>query len=239
MIGRIVWLALLFGVALVTIGVQLDRQARVSPALASAVPEPFRAFAQSRIASSAVLGDDPARALSEAERLVARRPIPAQHLRLLASAQFKAEQVESGSQTVQIAAQRGWRDPLSQQAVLELALAVDDRAEAARRYAALLLNGDTDNALLSELGSKTFTEQGDAAHDTFASIVEGGTRWHDFFLRRGARVMPAEAFVAIVGDARERGSRFECQAIDRTVRQLSNRDPAAAEELRAAFAADC
>lgn len=239
MIARVMWFVMLLGVAIVTIGVQLDRQARVSPALASAVPEQFRAFAQSRIAARAVVAGEPQRALTEAELLVARRPIPAEHLRLLASAQFEAEQVESGSQTVQIAAQRGWRDPLAQQAMLELALAVDDGAEAARRYAALLLNGDTDNALLSELGSKVFSEQGEVAHDTFADIVNGGTRWHDFFLRRGARVMPSEAFVAIIGEAKERGSRFECQAIDRTVQQLGNRDPAAAEQLRAAFVADC
>jgi len=239
MIGRIIWFGIVIAVALVTISVQLDRQARVAPTFATLVPEPFRAFAQARIASNAVVGDDPARALEEAKRLVARRPVPAEHIRLLANAQFKAEQIEQGSMTVQVAAQRGWRDTLSQQAMLELALAAGDGAEAARRYAALLLNSETENALLTELGTRTFSEPTGAARTTFADIVSGGERWHEFFLRRASRVMPTDAFIEIVTKARTQGSRFECQAIARSSEQLSNRDPAAAEQLTTAFADDC
>ncbi len=239
MIGRIVWFAALIAVAMVTIGVQLDRQARVTPTLAAAVPEPFRAFAQARIASSAVIGDDPALALQETKRLVARRPVPAEHIRLLANAQFKAEQFDEGAVTVQIAAQRGWRDTLAQQAMLELALAAGDGAEAARRYAALMLNSETENALLTELGSRTFSEPDGAARTTFAEIVNGGERWHEFFLRRGARVMPTDAFIEIVNKAKAQGSRFNCQAITQTAKQMANSDPASSEQLTAAFSDDC
>ena len=239
MIGRIAWFGVLAAVTAVTVSAQLDRQARVSPTLATLVPEPFRAFAQARIASSAVVGDDPARALEETKRLVARRPVPAEHLRLLANAQFKAEQVGEGSISVQIAAQRGWRDTLSQQAMLELALGAGDGAEAARRYAALMLNSETENALLTELGARTFSETDGAARTTFAEIVDGGERWHGFFLRRGARVMPTDAFVEVVTKARAQGSSFNCQSITQAAKQIANRDPSASEQLTTAFADAC
>ncbi|MEM8724118.1 MAG: hypothetical protein AAGE86_01215 [Pseudomonadota bacterium] len=239
MIERLVWFAILIGVALVTIGAQLDRQARVSPTLATAVPEPFRAFAQARIASNAILGDDSARALAEAERLIERRPVPAQHMRLLANAQFKAEQTEQSAVTVQLAARRGWRDILSQQAMLELALAAGDEAEAARRFAALLLNSRTEDEVLADLGARTFANPDSEARPTFTEIVRGGERWHEFFLRRGVRAIPPETFTAIVIDAGEQGTRFDCQAIERTTKLLANRDALQAERLTAAFGDQC
>ncbi len=239
MIGRIVWIGILIALALVTAAAQVDRQARVSPPLATMVPEPFRAFAQARIASNAILGDDAERALAEAERLIERRPVPAQHMRLLANAQFKAEQVEQSAVTVQLAARRGWRDILSQQAMLELALAAGDDAEAARRYAALLLNSRTEDEVLAELGARTFANPDGEARSTFTEIVRGGERWHEYFLRRGARAIPPEAFTAIVINAAEQGAQFDCQAIDRTTKMLNNRDAAQAERFSAAFAEQC
>lgn len=239
MIGRVIWFGLLIAVALVTVGAQLDRQARVSAPLATTVPEPFRAFAQARIASNAILGDDPERALAEAERLIERRPVPAQHMRLLANAQFKAEQAEQSAVTVQLAARRGWRDILSQQAMLELALAAGDEAEAARRFAALLLNTRTENEVLAELGARTFANPEGEARTTFTEIVRGGDRWHEFFLRRGAQSIPGEAFATIVIDAAEQGAQFDCQALERTMKLLNNRDAAQAERLSTAFEEQC
>lgn len=239
MIARVVWVAVLIAVGVLTAAVQLDRQSRVAAPLATAVPEPFRAFAQARIASNAIVGDDPARALAEAERLIERRPVPAQHMRLLANAQFKADQPGQSAVTIQLAAQRGWRDILSQQAMLELALAAGDEAEAARRYAALLLNSRTENAVLTELGTRTFATVDGDARLTFAEIVSGGKRWHDFFLRRGAQVIPVDAFVAIVAGAEERGARFECGVISKTAKQLVNRDTDEAERLTRVFEDRC
>ncbi|MEL7219377.1 MAG: hypothetical protein AAGK01_13240 [Pseudomonadota bacterium] len=140
---------------------------------------------------------------------------------------------------MQIAAQRGWRDPLSQQAMLELALAAGDGAEAARRYTALLLNSETENALLTELGARTFSQPNGTARETFAEILIGGERWHDYFLRRGARVLPPDAFIEVVTAAKQKGSRFDCQSISRTARQLTNRDPAAGKQLGTVFEKEC
>ncbi|MDJ0641449.1 MAG: hypothetical protein QNJ15_01400 [Erythrobacter sp.] len=239
MIARLFWIAALLAIAFVTGSAQLDRQARVSPPLATIVPEPFRAFAQAQIASAAIVGDNSALALAEAERLVRRRPVPAQHMRLLANAQFMAEQTEQSAVTVQLAARRGWRDILSQQAMLELALAAGDEAEAARRFAALLLNNRTENEVLAELGERIFSDPEGAGRATFVEIVNGGDRWHDFFLRRGVQVIPADAFVGIVTGAQEQGTRFECQAITRTAKQLANRATDEANRLTEAFDEQC
>ena len=239
MIGRILWLAGIAAVAFVTAAVQLDRQARVTPGLSASVPEPFRAFAQANIVSDAMRGADNARALEEAQRLVARRPIPAEHLRVLAAAQFKAGNLEAGSRTIQIAAKRGWRDPLSQEAVLRLAIAAGDQPEAARRFAALFLSNETDDTLLRELAPPVFSEAEGPARNTLTEIVVGGERWFGFFLNRGPRVLPPDAFIEVVLESRKRGADFNCKGIGRARSILEKRDAAAAEQLAAEFAGQC
>jgi hypothetical protein len=58
---------------------------------------------------------------------------------LLAVAQAKAGNAEAAGLAIQIAGQRGWREPVAQEAVLRLALGAGNKPEAARRYAALFL----------------------------------------------------------------------------------------------------
>lgn len=239
MITRILWLAALAAVALVTGAVQLDRQARVTPQLSVSVPEPFRAFSQAHIVSAAMRSENRARALEEAQLLVKRRPIPAEHLRVLATAQFGAGEIEAGSRTIQIAAKRGWRDPLAQEAMLRLALAAGDRPEAARRFAALFLNNETDPALLSELAPRVFGGPGEDASDALIQIVAGGERWLGFFLNRGPRVLPPETFLDVVLESRELGAEFKCKGIRRARSILERRDRPSAERLSVAFADLC
>lgn len=239
MIGRILWFATILAVGAVTFSVQLDRQARVSPALAPNVPEPFRAFAQTHIAANALQGDDPALALEEAEKLVKRRPIPAPHFRLLAAAQFNVDEVAAAGQTVQIGAKRGWRDTLSQEAMLRLALQAGDKPEAARRYAALFLNNQTPEELLIELNEPVFEEAGGVGRTTFTDIVAGGDRWLGFFLTRGPRVLSPDAFAEIVTASQKRGTRFPCTPLERALKDLQKRDPAAAEALQAISKKSC
>ncbi len=156
MIGRIIWWTMLAATAFVTAALQVDKQAEAAPALSPLVPAPLRDFAQTQIAAQAAAGDDPAGALAEAQLLVQRRPLPAEYLALLAVAQAKAGQADQSGLTIQIAGQRGWREPLVQEAVLRIALNAGDRAEAARRYAALFLRAETPDALLTELGPQVF-----------------------------------------------------------------------------------
>lgn len=231
MITRILWAALMAVIALVVIGVQLDRQSRKTPALAVAVPEVLRSSAQLPIAAYALDGDNPELALSEARRLVARRPLPAEHLRILAQAEFAAGLNEKSALTIQYAAQRGWRDPVAQEAMLRLALGAGDKAEAARRFAALFLRRDTTDALLEELGPEVLAEPGGAGRTTLIEIVGGGERWHNQFLRRGALVMPPDAYVEIVTATTEAGTRYDCNLLTQVEPILSRRSTEQGEQL--------
>lgn len=236
MIGRVIWWAGLLAVAFVTAALQLDKQSEVTPALAPMVPAPLRNFAQTRIAAQAAAADDPARALAEAQALVVRRPVPAEYLSLLAVAQAKAGQAEQSGLTIQIAGQRGWREPLAQEAVLRLALNAGDKAEAARRYAALFLRAETPDAVLIELGPQVFDTPGGPGEATLIDIVAGGERWHSQFLRRGAAVMPPAAFSAVTRAAIARGAQFDCALLAQAVKSLERSDLAAAQSLAAAKA---
>ncbi|MEE4316995.1 MAG: hypothetical protein V2I74_08440 [Erythrobacter sp.] len=239
MIGRLAWPTLLLALAVVTGFLQIDRQAAITPSLARLVPEPLRNYAQTRIAAAAADGPDSSVALEEAERLVRRRPVPAEHLTLLAFAQTRADQVEQTGVTIQIAAQRGWREPVAQEAVLRLALAASDQAEAARRFAALFLNKSTPNALLQELAPAVLGETDGPGQDTLVEIISGTDRWHATFLRRGEQVMPPAAFADIAIASMARGTRFDCTVLSQTVIGLRRKDAASAERIAAAAQKHC
>jgi hypothetical protein len=239
MIGRILWLAALAAIALVTSALQIDKQAEATPAMARLVPQPLRNFAQTRVTATALDSGDPAAALAEAERLVRRRPLPAEYLTLLAAAQAKAGQADKAVGTIQLAGRRGWRVAAAQEAMLRLALANNDRPEAARRYAALFLADATPDALLLELGPAVLDGADTAAQDTITAVVVGGERWHGTFLRRGSRVMPPAAFAAIAEGSIARGVRFDCGVLKPSLDALKRRDAAAAESLRTAALKQC
>lgn len=229
MIGRIVWYAVLVAIALVTAGLQIDKQSETAGQLAPLVPGPLRNYAQARLAKQALAGEDPARAVAEAELLVRRRPIPAEYLSVLAASQAKSGQVETAARTIQIAGQRGWRDPLAQEAVLRLALAAGDKPEAARRYAALFLRNKTPDALLQDLGPAVLAEPGGLGQQTIIAIIAGGDRWHSTFLRRGARVMPPAVFAQIVAGSIDRGVKFDCAVLLQAHRSIQSSNASAAE----------
>jgi hypothetical protein len=231
MIGRIAWTAGLLAIAAVTTALQIDRESHTSRALAPLVPPPLRNYAQTKVTLAAIGAGDPQAALAEAQRLVRRRPVPAEYLSLLAIAQAQAGQVEQAELTIQIAGQRGWREPLAQEAVLRLALAAGDTAEAARRYAALFRRQATPDALLIELGPQVLGEPQGAGRKTFIDIIVGAERWHTLFLERGPQVMPQDAFSAITAAAIARGVMFDCDPLKRTVEGLRQRDAAAAQAM--------
>jgi hypothetical protein len=239
MMARILWLVLLAALASVTTMLQLDRQAEATPALAPLVPQPLRAYAQTKIAARAAERDDGAAALAEAQRLVQRRPVPAEHLTLLAIAQAKAGLTEKAGLTIQIAAKRGWRDPVAQEAVLRLALAAGDKSEAARRYTALFLRSATPNALLQEVGPAVLAETDGPGQRALVDIISGTDRWHDAFLRRGAQVMPPTAFADITLASMARGVRFNCGMLDQSIKSLRQEDAAAAQRIADAGDRQC
>jgi hypothetical protein len=239
MIGRLAWPALLLALAVLTGFLQIDRQADITPSLAPMVPQPLRNYAQTRIAAAAAEGTDSAVALDEARRLVRRRPVPAEHLTLLALVQARAGERAQAGITIQIAAQRSWREPISQDAVLRLALAANDEAEAARRFAALFLNKSTSNALLEELAPAVLGETDGPGQRTLVEIISGTERWHATFLRRGGQVMPPSTFADIAVASMARGTRFDCAILSGTIYGLQRKDAVSAERIAAAGQKHC
>ncbi len=239
MIARALWYALLAVIGLVTAGLQLDREAEAWGELAPFVPEPFRSFAQARIVAESLDTGNASETLREAQRLVARRPAPAENLTLLALAQNNAGDIGAASRSIQIAAARGWRDPLVQDTVARMALDAGDTGEAARRYTALMLQPDTPDALLRELGPEVFGEPGGPGREAMAEVVSGTYRWGSLFLRRGAAVMPPDAFREVTTRSIEEGARFECATFDQAVATLSRRDEGAGAALAASLPPEC
>jgi hypothetical protein len=199
----------------------------------------LRNYAQTQITLAAMKAGKPQTALAEAQRLVRRRPVPAEYLTLLAAAQAKAGQGEQAGLTIQVAGQRGWREPLAQEAVLRLALAAGDKAEAARRYGALLRREATPDALLIQLGPEVLGEPGGAGQQSLTDIIVGAERWHTLFMERGPRVMPPDAFSEIATAAIKRGVMFECDPLRRAVEGVRQRDAAAAQRLADAAKRAC
>lgn len=239
MTGRIIWYAVLAAIAALTAGLQLDMHSKRAPALASLVPDVLRNHAQVQITRQALAGTDSALALAEAKTLVHRRPVPAEHLALLAAAQVKAGRLDGAGLTIQIAGKRGWREPAAQEAVLRLAVAAGDKREAAKRYAALFLNDRTPDALLAELGPAVLGGPDDVGRETMVAIVRGGERWHALFLRRGTQVMPPAAFSIIAASSLLEGAQFDCSQLAQSLRALERRDPTAANQLALAAAGRC
>ncbi|KEO88640.1 hypothetical protein EH31_16930 [Erythrobacter longus] len=239
MIARIIWVAALLGIAIVSTAVHLDREARRTASLALYVPEIFRSGAQPRITALAIDSGIPEIGVAQAQKLVRRRPLPARHLRLLAQAQFAAGNNEASALAIQYAAQRGWRDALAQEAMMQIALAAGNRPEAARRYAALFLMRGTERALLEETGDAVFPEPGGEERMVFAQIVSGGERWHNAFLTRGARVMPPDAFVEIIEISAKDGTQFRCAALRQAQKAIEGEDQTLGKRLSSVLQSQC
>jgi hypothetical protein len=239
MIGRVLWVAGMIAIGLGTAGLQLDKQSEITPALAPLVPGALRNFAQTHITAQATESGDPAQAVIEAQRLVQSRPLPAEYLSLLAVAQARAGREEEATVTIQIAGQRGWREPVAQETVLRLALAAGDEPEAARRFVALFLREKTPDDLLTTLGAQVLAEPNGAGQRTLADIVARGARWHELYLRRGAQVIAPAAFSDVTVLSIKRGAIFDCEALARVITGMQQRDPAAAKRLADASVKAC
>ncbi len=239
MIARLFWIACILAIGAVTVAVQLDRQAASSPGLAQIVPEPVRSGSQNQMVSAALAGDNLAKAISEAERLVRRRPIPAEHLTLLAIARARAQQAEASALAIQFAAQRGWREPIAQEAMLRIAVEAGDQSEAARRYAALFLRDATPDTLLEEFGPVVLGDANGEGQQTMITIVGGGERWRNYFLRRAPRVMPPAAFSAIVTATSANGVRYDCELLARAQVTVTARDATAGQGILALLGQQC
>lgn len=208
---RAIWIGLMALVAILATGAELDRAARRAPAIAGIVPVPFRSFAQEQLTIATVRSAPPAEALHAAELLVRRRPVPSEHLSLLAIAQERAGRTDKSGLLVQMAARRGWRDPIAQQAMFAIALNAGDHAESSRRLAAMWALQDHQAPLADPTNKLLATEQGRAA---MAETLKAGGRWLPAFLT-GAPIQAPVQVAQTLALADRLGARFDCRATKR------------------------
>lgn len=227
---RYVWIAVMAVLAVLAAGLQLDRQARRQPELAPLVPAPFRSFALERQTISTVRADTPVKALQNARLLVERRPVPSEHLSLLAIAEVRNGNEAGAALIVQQAARRGWRDSIAQQAMFDIALNAGDMAEASRRVAALWAMREDQVPVADFTARLLATPQG---RDAMAEMLTTDGRWEKAFLAAGSE-LPARAFADTVAAAANRGAHLDCRALDRlkaayTLKKLDNEAAAIAK----------
>lgn len=203
---RIIWTAFLAIVAVLACGAQLDRAARRQPTLAVVVPAPFRSFAQESMTLATVRSSEPSTALAEARALVLRSPIPAEHLTLLAIAEERNGDRADSAKLIQRAAQRGWRDPIAQQAMFDISLGAGDPVEASHRLAALWALQE-DQAPLKDMARQLMSRP-EGRRALAESLVAGGS-WTGSFLRNVAADPTPEA-VETLDLALRGGATLDC-----------------------------
>ncbi|MGV3513216.1 MAG: hypothetical protein ACO1OX_14540 [Novosphingobium sp.] len=216
---RFVWFAILALIACIATGAELDRASRRQPSLVAFVPQPFRSFAQENLTMANVRSADPKLALEETQALVWRSPMPAEHLTLLAIAKERNGERDASARLVQRAAQRGWRDPIAQQAMFDIALAAGDPVEAAHRFAALWALKE-DQAPLADMEQRLLaTPEGRSA---LADTLVGGGNWTKAYLRSVA-AKPGDDSAASIALALRKGGRFDCGAVSQLRPALAKR----------------
>lgn len=206
-IAHFAWYALIVGLVVVTVGTGLDRQSRRDHELSARVPAPFRGFAQATVTVDAVMEDDPDRALVEAERLVRRRPLPAENLFLLAVAQDRAGRPEASAATLELAAQRGWRMPQIQMLMIENALRSGNPRVAAARLLALWSIGAELDMLRSASRQVLDAPGGPQA---FGAALATSRFTQDAVVRKSLDYTSPTAFVEMIAAARAAGAVIDC-----------------------------
>lgn len=120
---------------------QIDRASGNRPELAVIIPDGLGGEAD-LVKAKATLNTDPVLAEKPTRDLVAKRPIPAEHLSLLALYLVETDQPQLAGQALTEASKRGWRDRYTQVTVLGSALANGSPMAAAQRLEALIRNRD-------------------------------------------------------------------------------------------------
>lgn len=226
MTARLLWIAALLAVALVSTFAQLDRSSRFSPQLAPLVQPMFRGFAQAKLTEIALAQGDNALALQRARRLVLVRPLPAENLALLSQAAVQADEAATGLAALEEAGKRGWREPVSQRAMAMSALLTQDWDAASQRIVALLAAAKLEKSLIEPLVIElTKTDAGRAA--LARRLAEQG-HWQGNFVPAAATYLPAAAYADLIVRTRALNARLDCGGLQHAASQLQQAGATAA-----------
>lgn len=206
-----IWIAALAGVAIVTGFAQLDRSTRYTPSLARLVPPAFQGFAAQRLAAEAIVAKDLGDAQAFSQRLIRHRPLPAEHMLLLArTATMRGDEARAFN-ALDAASLRGWRDPLTQLMAGEAALAGANHEAAAQRLAAMLATGALPEMARSLAGRLIATPEGRGA---MARQLAGEGRWQENALTPLAAEADPMDFAQTIAQAHTLGAQWSCQRLE-------------------------
>jgi len=206
--GTVAWYFFLIFIAVIAIGVELDRQAKHDPAIGSMLPAAVRSDALESLARLAFNRGDAAQGEALARQLVERRPVPAEGLSLYANGLLANGHPDLATSVLELAAQRGWRDRFVQKVVIASALQNDEPAVAAQRVVGLWRQGERAD-WLKELTRATLTAP--KGLSAFADVIVDGDNsfGSDFLLWSAAAVQPASVEFLARDMARHR-MHFDC-----------------------------
>lgn len=209
-VGKIAWYVLWAAVAVAAAGFELDRESRRNTPLAVLVPAPFQGFALEVRARGDFARGDSAAGLQAAREMVARRPIPAEGLAMIARGEIAAGQEQSALAAVLAAAGRGWRDSFTQAAVVQLSTQGGDWDIAAQRLLAMWRKGEQSDELAALSGDVLSRKEGLKAFDGQLG-AEGD--WTNALLLWSATALDAPAVGTLAGTLRTKGAQLDCPSL--------------------------
>ncbi|MCW1383257.1 copper resistance protein CopC [Novosphingobium sp. KCTC 2891] len=214
----------------------LDRIGGSTPALAGLLPPALAAQALRNQAMNAQSLGDNDRALALARKAVARTPIEPGSAAVLGAALYAKDDGPGADQAFRVAAQMGWRVPLTQFYWLDASLAVSDYRNAAVRLDALLRQ---EPALLSNrrlLDPLERTPEGRAA---MAERLAERPDWLQPYLSN-LRDTPTDILALrgqVLRDMARQGTVLGCEAVSPMIEQLIARE--AYGDAQATWKAQC
>lgn len=214
----------------------LDRLSAREPAVAAAVPAPFRNHAERVEAMLDLAGRRSAHAQQPAAAAIAASPADASRLGLWATSRLAAGDAQGAREGFVLAARGGWRDPLTQAYWLEAALAAGEWDRAAERLDALLRADPEMPGRDGLVGRFEGKAEGRAA---LANRLAQDPIWSGYVLR-GTRGLDDEALerrAATVIAAAGSGRKLGCSKVGPLVQQLV--DAGRGDAARGVWTAHC
>lgn len=207
------WYAVLLAIAIVAVGVELDRQARHDPAIGIILPAVVRGDSLESLTRSAFDRNDAIQGEALARELVERRPVPAEGLSLYAKGLLANGHVDLAASALELAAQRGWRDRFVQNVVVASALQNDEPTVAAQRVLGLWRQGERAE-WLKDLTRATLTHH--KGLTAFADALTDGPNYFSVdLLLWSAGALPPTSVERLAGDMARHHTHFDCERFSR------------------------
>lgn len=207
---KIVW-HIFCGVTFLFAGlIQLDRSSYQDTSLSLYLPLAFKDFSLAQESLQDLERGRADQALSKAERFLFKHPIPAESLTVLAIVQAKNENFTMASRAITLSAQRGWREPTAQRAIITSASKEQQWGVVANRLVALWKT-NSGKSIAEEMTPLSINRL--EVMQIFAKRLGDHPPWNEKFLGWAIKQPPNPSVVKILELASKNGVRFRCRRI--------------------------